>query len=89
VELEALRLQLDGVREQGYAVAVDELEVGLTAVAAPLRQADGTVIASLSASGPTFRIEPDRIPVVIHEVRAAADRASRRLGWHGVTRARS
>ena len=30
-----LREELERVREQGYAVAVDELEVGLTAVAAP------------------------------------------------------
>ena len=34
-----LRAELDVVREQGYAVAVDELEVGLTAVAAPIRNA--------------------------------------------------
>ncbi len=44
------------MREQGYAVAVDELEVGLTAVAAPIRNAHGDVIASMSVSGPTFRL---------------------------------
>ena len=44
------------VREQGYAVAVDELEVGLTAVAAPIRNAGGDVVASMSVSGPTFRL---------------------------------
>ena len=44
------------VREQGYAVAVDELEVGLTAVAAPIRNAHGDVVASMSVSGPTFRL---------------------------------
>ena len=84
IEPEMLRAQLDTVRRQGYAVAVDELEIGLTAVAAPLRQADGRVIASLSASGPTFRIGPERLAELIREVAAAADRASGRLGWHGL-----
>ena len=31
------------MREAGYAVAVDELEVGLTAAAAPIRNAHGDV----------------------------------------------
>ena len=46
--------ELAEVREQGYAVAVDELETGLTAVAAPIRNAHGDVIASMSVSGPTL-----------------------------------
>jgi DNA-binding IclR family transcriptional regulator len=77
----ALRQELSQVRERGYAIAVDEFEVGLTAVAAPVRAADGTVVASLSASGPTFRLPADRLPVVADQVVAAADRVSQRLGW--------
>ena len=37
-------------------MAVDELEVGLTAIAAPIRNAHGDVIASLSVSGPKSRM---------------------------------
>ena len=51
-----LREELAQVREQGYALAVDELEVGLTAAAAPIRNAHGDVVASMSVSGPTFRL---------------------------------
>jgi DNA-binding IclR family transcriptional regulator len=69
------------VRRQGYATAVDELEAGLTAVAAPVRNAEGTVVASVSASGPSFRIPADRIPALADAVRRAAAEASRRLGW--------
>ena len=60
-----LRKELDRVREQGYAVAVDELEVGLTAVAAPIRNAHGDVIASMSVSGPTFRLAGSRVKEVV------------------------
>ena len=69
------------VRHQGYATAVEELEAGLTAIAAPVRNAEGTVIASVSASGPSFRIPADRIPVLAGVVRRAAAEVSRRLGW--------
>src|SRR5579859_362626 len=72
---------LADVRKQGYATAVEELEAGLTAVAAPVRNAEGVVVASISASGPSFRIPADRIPVLSVSVRRAAAEVSRRLGW--------
>jgi DNA-binding IclR family transcriptional regulator len=84
VSLAELQEQLDLVRSRGYATAVDELERGLTAVAAPIFGIDGHVVASVSASGPTFRLPADRLPTVADAVRAAATGISRRLGWHGV-----
>ena len=80
----ALKAEVDAVRRDGYAVAVDELEIGLTAVAAPIAGPDGEVAASVSASGPTFRIPPDRVPHVAAKVVEAARQISRRLGWHGL-----
>lgn len=81
---ERLRADLVQVRRRGYALAVDELEVGLTAVAGAIRGADGAVIASLSASGPTFRITAERLPEVAAAVTVASDEVSHRLGWHGL-----
>ncbi len=69
------------VRRRGFATAVEELEAGLTAIAAPVRNAEGNVIASISASGPSFRIPAGRIPVLAVTVRRAAAEVSRRLGW--------
>jgi DNA-binding IclR family transcriptional regulator len=69
------------VRERGFATAVNELEDGLTAIAAPVRNAEGNVVGSISASGPSFRITPERIPAVADSVRRAATEISRRLGW--------
>ncbi|MFI0356462.1 IclR family transcriptional regulator [Actinomadura sp. 9N407] len=77
----ALEEELARVRERGYATAVDELEFGLTAVAAPIRGADGEVAASVSGSGPGFRLPPDRIPAVGAAVVRAAAEISRRIGW--------
>jgi DNA-binding IclR family transcriptional regulator len=75
----ALTALLEQVRRDGYAVAVDQLEVGLTAVAAPVRGLDGQVIASLSVSGPSFRLS-DRVESVISLVREAATGISARMG---------
>ena len=76
-----LREELALVREQGYAVAVDELEEGLTAAAAPIRNAHGDVVASMSVSGPTFRLGAERVETVVPQLVAAASEVSHRLGW--------
>ena len=76
-----LREELDLVREQGFAMAVDELEVGLTAAAAPIRNAHGDVVASMSVSGPTFRLTADRVDGVVSALVDAALEVSHRLGW--------
>ncbi len=76
-----LRDELAKVREQGFALAVDELEVGLTAAAAPIRNAHGDVVASMSVSGPTFRLSDDRVHEVVDKLVGAALEVSHRLGW--------
>ncbi|MDQ3465778.1 MAG: IclR family transcriptional regulator [Actinomycetota bacterium] len=76
-----LRAAVTKVREEGYAVAVDELELGLTAVAAPIRNASGDVRASMSLSGPTFRLNRGRVDDVLPTLLAAALQVSQRLGW--------
>ena len=62
------------VRRDGYATAVDELEVGLTGLAAPVIGAGGRAIAALSISGPTLRLGAQQIedlyPQLINEARA-------------------
>lgn len=76
-----LEEEIERARRDGYAVAVDELEEGLTALAAPVRNAHGDVIASMSVSGPSFRLRGDRTDEVLHALRTAADEVSRRLGY--------
>jgi DNA-binding IclR family transcriptional regulator len=76
-----LRADLAEVRAAGYALAVDELEVGLTAAAAPIRSAHGDIIASMSISGPTFRLTEDKLEETVPLLVAAATEVSHRLGW--------
>lgn len=76
-----LREELDQTRERGYAIAIDELEIGLTAVAAPIRNAHGDVVASMSVSGPSFRLPRGRVEEVVGLLVEAAAEVSHRLGW--------
>lgn len=85
--VKALLTDIDSVRRDGHAVAVDELERGLTAVAAPLRNAHGDVIASLSVSGPTFRFDEGRLAEAVRLVVETAHEVSERLGWRDPDRA--
>jgi len=55
----ALEAELEQARRRGYATAVDELEPGLAAVAAPVLTAE--TVAALSISGPTIRMTPARL----------------------------
>jgi DNA-binding IclR family transcriptional regulator len=80
VDAEQLRTQLGEVRRRGYAQTLEELEEGLNAVAAPVRQADGEVVAALSVSGPAFRMRPVDLPRIGRLTIEASDKISRRLG---------
>ncbi|GIE75489.1 IclR family transcriptional regulator [Actinoplanes philippinensis] len=76
-----LAAELDRARERGWAFTAEEYEVGLNAVAAPIRGADGAVVAALSISGPAYRLDRDAFPAVAKRVIAAAGEVSARMGW--------
>lgn len=67
-----LLVELENVRKKGFAIIIDELEEGLVAVAAPIREDDGRVVGAVSISGPSARLTPrdlDKIgTVIIHEI---------------------
>ncbi|POX42950.1 IclR family transcriptional regulator [Streptomyces sp. Ru73] len=76
-----LKEELQTVRELGYAVSSEEHEIGLAALSAPIRALSGQVIAAVSISGPTFRINDHTISRLAEQVIAAGDRISWRKGY--------
>ncbi len=75
--------ELGEAAELGYAVAVEELEIGLNAVAAPVYAHDGTVLGALSASGPAYRLTEELLPKLARRTAAVAAELSRRMGYGG------
>ena len=79
---DVLQRQLEEVAARGWGVTVEELEVGLNAVAAPVRDSVGQVAAAVSVSGPSFRMTPASLEgLVAPLVVQATDALSRRLGF--------
>src|SRR5690606_6595498 len=78
---ETLEQALAEVRQRDYAVAVDEFADGLSAVAAPVRDHTGRVIAAVSVTGPTYRMGPEQIATFASLVKVAATRISARIGY--------
>jgi DNA-binding IclR family transcriptional regulator len=83
VELEPLLEELARIRRRGYATALGEFELGLNAVAAPVHDARGAVVAAVHIWGPGFRITPRRIPELAAHARESAAAISVRLGGTG------
>lgn len=79
----ALDAQLATAAELGFALAVEELEIGLNAVAAPVYAHDGAVIGALSVSGPAYRMGEELLPKLAKRTMAVAEELSRRMGYGG------
>jgi DNA-binding IclR family transcriptional regulator len=77
-----LRRQLDQAVERGWASTNEELEVGLTAIAAPIRDGAGRVAAAVSISGPSYRLTADSFEDVAPRLIGAAAEISTRLGHY-------
>jgi len=67
-----------GARERGYAVADEEMDAGLTAAAAPVRDGPGRIVAAINVSGPSFRVR-SRLDEIGAGVAAAAAELSAAL----------
>lgn len=80
VDAAQLRAELAKVRRDGYALGQEELEEGLNAVAVPIRNHLGEVVAAVSVSGPSYRVSPDRVPELSKLVGEAARRISVQIG---------
>lgn len=78
-----LLTQVAVVRERGYGVDDEELEIGMRCVSAPIVDSSGTAVASISVSGPSQRMTRDVIPELARHVRWHAALASRALGSVG------
>jgi DNA-binding IclR family transcriptional regulator len=88
-ELEPLLEELARIRRRGYATALGEYELGLNAVAAPVHDARGNVVAAVDIWGPAFRLTPRRIPELAAQAREAAAAISVRLGGPGPANGKS
>jgi IclR family acetate operon transcriptional repressor len=78
-----LRNELKRVRRQGYALSFEERVEGISTVAVPIANHTGAVMASLSVSGPSVRVDRKRLLEFVPHATVAAHRISANLGFIG------
>ena len=79
--LDQLWQELATARQQGYAIAREELEEGLNAVAAPIYDHTDAAIAAARVSGPAYRVIPDLIPRLAAQLLEVTLHISELLGY--------
>jgi DNA-binding IclR family transcriptional regulator len=80
------RRRLYSIREHGYAIEKGEAFPDVTALAAPIFDFQGVVVAAAAIVAPTHRVPDDRIGVLLNKLLDATCRISRQLGATQVQR---
>ena len=81
VDRRDLERELDRIRKQEYAIAHEEYEEGLSAIAAPIRDHTGQVVATISISGPSYRMGSTQIKKFLEPLKDTAHNISTQLGY--------
>jgi len=82
VDAGAVRRRLVDIRAQGFLWTTDEYALGVTTVAAPVRDRAGRAVAALHLHGPSFRFpEPERRDELATLICERAVAISTVLGW--------
>lgn len=76
-----LERELDEIARRGYAIDDEENTSGVRCVAAPLRSAEGLVVAAISVSTLAPVLSPATIPVYAAELIRVADELSTMFGY--------
>jgi DNA-binding IclR family transcriptional regulator len=71
-----LTARLADARTNGFAWTIDELQIGISSIAAPVRNRKGEVVAAVHCHGPSYRFPGDRDRA---EIESAVVTAARRL----------
>ncbi len=82
-EPDILTADRSAVRSNGYCVSQGDVLPDVIAIGAPIYDATGNVVASVSIVGIAARFTPERQQDYVVQVRAAAQRVSQRLGYFG------
>jgi len=78
---EELEKEFLKIRKRGYAVDNMEHEEGVRCVAGAIRDYNGKVIASMSISGPAFRIDKSSILNIAKKIKEYCDCISKEMGY--------
>lgn len=83
VDRDQLRTMFEKIRKRDWECAVDDVTLGLSALAVPVRSPGGRVVCSVSMAGLTPQMVEHGRPVHLKRLQAAAESVERRLRLSG------
>lgn len=81
-----LTREITAVRDRGWAAAAEEREDDLSAIAAPVVDAQGELVGVLGLQGPSGRFDSAAMQAAAEALTAAADRLRERVAQLSITR---
>ncbi|MCL6599723.1 MAG: IclR family transcriptional regulator [Alicyclobacillus macrosporangiidus] len=84
LDREALRRDLERVRQTGYSFQSEEVDIGIASVGAPIWNDQGRAIAGISVAGPAVRFTPEAVRRMGRMAQQTGLAISERLGFSGL-----
>lgn len=78
---ESLKIELEKISKQGYAMDDQECEEGIRCIAVPIKDYSGTIIGGISISGSTDQILPEKYESFLDILISASEAISEKLGY--------
>ncbi|MDD7886676.1 IclR family transcriptional regulator [Flavivirga sp. 57AJ16] len=72
IDSKALLGHLEHIRKEGYALDMEELEIGLICIAIPVFNKNKEVVAGISVSGPSSRFKPENVQSYLSIIKKGA-----------------
>ena len=80
VDPDKLRKELKAIRKAGYAFSEEEIDLGVSALAAPIFDHEGKIAAGLVVFGPTQRIDDQKKEKILKSIFECSKKISRKIG---------
>jgi DNA-binding IclR family transcriptional regulator len=80
-DCQALEEELVAVKHQGYAIVHEEYEEGFSSIAAPIFNYENQVIATITVSGPTYRMGSDKAETFVEIIQEVSNSISTEMGF--------
>ena len=81
MEIDSVRKELAQIRREGIVMTSSEVDLGVTAIAAPIFDGHKEIVAGLTIGGPEFRFTPQVRDGLTELLKKAAVRISAKLGY--------
>jgi DNA-binding IclR family transcriptional regulator len=81
LDADEMHIEVEKVREQGWARDREEFDYGASCVAAPIYDHEGQVVAALTVSGPSTRINQD-LDRIIDLTKSRTEEVSKEMGYN-------